>query len=321
MAGVVDDRRVQRAVRLDVLESPARGLDEGLDRAGLVDDVVLDLLGADGHPPPAEADQVGERDMCADADAVLERERDGLPHHVRIAAVESAGDVRRRQERHQRLVVAERPATVRLAHVRVQIHPRRHRPSSRGRAAGAAGGLSSPGRCGEKGSTHFARPALAFPPRDVLKFQSDGDPAPHRDRAHPRRASTVRRARRHTIPDRRRAGQGCADLGRGRQELRRLRRRHRLPEHRSRLRRRRRGDPRAGRPLPAPVLHGRDATSPTSRSAGASPSSRRARARSSAACSSTRAPRRSRTRSRSRASPPAARPSSSSTTRSTGARC
>ena len=42
-------------------------------------------------------------------------------------------------------------------------------------------------------------------------------------------------------------------------------------------------DPRAGRPLPAPVLHGRDATSRTSRSAGGSPSSRRARAASSSA--------------------------------------
>ncbi len=41
---------------------------------------------------------------------------------------------------------------------------------------------------------------------------------------------------------------------------------------------RRRGDPRAGRPLPPPVLHGRGATSRTSTSAGGLPSSRRARA-------------------------------------------
>ena len=39
--------------------------------------------------------------------------------------------------------------------------------------------------------------------------------------------------------------------------LPRLRRRDRLPEHRPRLRAGRRRDPRAGRPLPAPVLHGR----------------------------------------------------------------
>ena len=65
---------------------------------------------------------------------------------------------------------------------------------------------------------------------------------------------------------------------------------------------RRRGDPRAGRPVPPPVLHGRRPTSRTSRSAAGSPSSRRAAGRSSAASSSTPAPRRSRTRSRSRAS-------------------
>ena len=62
-------------------------------------------------------------------------------------------------------------------------------------------------------------------------------------------------------------------------------------------------------------------TSPTSRSAGGWPSSRRAPARSRSRSSSTPAPRRSRTRSRSRARPPAARRSSSSTTRSTAARC
>ena len=51
---------------------------------------------------------------------------------------------------------------------------------------------------------------------------------------------------------------GATHRGRRRQRVRRLRRRDRLPEHRARLRAGRRRDPRAGRPLPAPVLHGRD---------------------------------------------------------------
>ena len=51
---------------------------------------------------------------------------------------------------------------------------------------------------------------------------------------------------------------GGARLGRRRPRVPRLRRRHRLPEPRPRHRRGRPRDPRAGRPLPPPVLHGRD---------------------------------------------------------------
>ena len=72
-------------------------------------------------------DQVREGDVGTDADAVLECERDRPPHHVGIAAVEPAGDVGRRQARHQRVVVPERPAAVGLTHVRVQIDSCRHR--------------------------------------------------------------------------------------------------------------------------------------------------------------------------------------------------
>ena len=74
---------------------------------------------------------------------------------------------------------------------------------------------------------------------------------------HRRRACALRRPRRCRVAARGRACGGGEDLGRGREELRRLRRRDRLPEHRSPAARRRRGDQRAGRPLPAPVLHDR----------------------------------------------------------------
>ena len=81
------------------------------------------------------------------------------------------------------------------------------------------------------------------------------------------------------------------------------------------LRAGRRRDPRAGRPLPAPVLHGRHLRAvrrglpPARRALAVRAATSRSR------CSSTRAPRRSRTRSRSRAPRPAGRRSSSSTTR------
>ena len=57
---------------------------------------------------------------------------------------------------------------------------------------------------------------------------------------------------------RRRARGGSARLGRRRPRVPRLRRRDRLPEPRPRPVRRGGRDPRAGRPLPPPVLHGRD---------------------------------------------------------------
>ena len=110
-----------------MLQAVAGRLRESLHGAGLIEDVVLDLVCSRSQAATAEADQVREGDVRPDPDAVVERERDGSPHHMRIATVEAAGDVRRRQMRHQRLVVAERPASVGLAHVGVEIDLRRHR--------------------------------------------------------------------------------------------------------------------------------------------------------------------------------------------------
>ena len=66
------------------------------------------------------------------------------------------------------------------------------------------------------------------------------------------------------------------DRRRRRARVHRLRRRHRRAERRPHARGGRRGDPRAGRALPAPVLLDRACTSRTSRSAGASASCIRA---------------------------------------------
>ena len=76
-------------------------------------------------------------------------------------------------------------------------------------------------------------------------------------RRRPRGAAALRRARRLDSPARGRARRGRAGRGRGRHGLPRLRRWDRVPEHGARVRSGRRGDPRAGRQVPPPVLHGR----------------------------------------------------------------
>ena len=148
-----------------------------------------------------------------------------------------------------------------------------------------------------------------------------GSRAAHRKRPSRRSTGTLRRARPLDAAALRRARRGRADRGRGRARVHRLRRRARLPEPRPRVSARGRRDPRAGRPLPAPVRDGRDVRAVRR----ALPAARRAeplrRGRAAQPARQLRARRRSRTRSRSRAPPPAAPAWSSSATASTAARC
>jgi len=99
----------------------AGGLDEGPEGAHLVTVDVLDLLRAHVHAPPAEAHEVGQAGVRPDGHAVREGELDGLAHHVRVAAVEAAGDVGRRDVGHDVLVAPQGPAAVALAHVAVDV--------------------------------------------------------------------------------------------------------------------------------------------------------------------------------------------------------
>ena len=72
---VAVEHRVERAVRLDVVERPAVRAQERLERARLVDDVRVQVLGGDRHDAPAEAEQVRQPGMRADRDAVLDGRR------------------------------------------------------------------------------------------------------------------------------------------------------------------------------------------------------------------------------------------------------
>src|ERR1700730_7625168 len=57
----------------------------------------------------------------ADGHALREGELDGLAHHVRVAAMEAAGDIGRRDVRHDVLVAPQGPAAVALSHVAVDV--------------------------------------------------------------------------------------------------------------------------------------------------------------------------------------------------------
>src|SRR3989442_13448900 len=79
--------------------------------------------------------------MRTDGDAVSERQRHRLAHHVRVAAVKPTGDVGRGDVRHDLLVRAERPAPVALAHVAVEIDELCHAEAPYARAFTRASAL------------------------------------------------------------------------------------------------------------------------------------------------------------------------------------
>ena len=120
---------VQHAVRLDVVERHAFGLEKGSQRADLVDQQIRELGAGDPHLAPAEALEVGEGGVGADLDPVLLGEAHGLVHHHRVRGVEATGDVGDRDVRHDAFVVAHFVEAEALAHVAVDRHCHRELPS------------------------------------------------------------------------------------------------------------------------------------------------------------------------------------------------
>jgi hypothetical protein len=78
------------------------------------------------HAPATKAHEVGQAGMGADGHAVLERQLHRLAHHVGLAPVKAAGDVRRGDVGHDAFVVAQCPPAVALAHVAVDVDVRGH---------------------------------------------------------------------------------------------------------------------------------------------------------------------------------------------------
>ena len=107
---------------LDVGEFRPRRAGKRRQRADLIEDVVLYLLGPQVHRPATEAHQVRESRVGTDAHAVAEGQPHGPVHHHRVPGVIAAGDVGRSDQRHQRLVRAEGICPETLSHVAVQVY-------------------------------------------------------------------------------------------------------------------------------------------------------------------------------------------------------
>ncbi len=80
---------------LDVLQGPACGPGKGRQGSHLVDDQILNFSRGKGHLPPAEALQIGEAGVGADAHIVFHRQGNGLFHDHEITGMETAGDIGR----------------------------------------------------------------------------------------------------------------------------------------------------------------------------------------------------------------------------------
>ena len=109
-------------MRLDVLHLDAVRPAERLERADLVADERLDLVGLEGHRPSAEAEQIRVSRLRADRHARTPAQPDGRLHDPEVTGVEAAGEVGAGQVRDQPLVVAERPAPEALAEIGVEVH-------------------------------------------------------------------------------------------------------------------------------------------------------------------------------------------------------
>ena len=142
--GAVAEHREEGAVRLDVVQLAAGRAQERLERARLVADVGGGVVRADRHDAAAEAEQVRQARMRADRDAVTHGEGDRALHRQRIAAVEAAGDVRRGDERHDLLVVAQRPVAEALAEVAVDVEGPLGQALSPRQSAGSSSATTSP---------------------------------------------------------------------------------------------------------------------------------------------------------------------------------
>ena len=104
----------------------------------------------------AEALQILIAGVRADAHPVLLGQRDRVTHHDRVAGVEAAGDVGRRDQRHERRVVAQAPEPERFTHVAVDLGGHR---AGAGAGASAAAPSRASWRAAEKNAVPVAHAA------------------------------------------------------------------------------------------------------------------------------------------------------------------
>ena len=121
IALVVGGHVVERAVRLEVGHLEAGVAGHRLQGADLVGDHVLEVGGLHLDAAPAEAPQIVEAGMHADADPFLLGQHAQPVHRIGIAGVESAGDARRFDDLHHLGVVADVVGAPALGNVRVEV--------------------------------------------------------------------------------------------------------------------------------------------------------------------------------------------------------
>ena len=108
-------------MRLDVTDAAAFGRGHRLQGANLVDDHRFQLGSRDIHAPPAEALQIGERRVGANADPALFGRRDCPPHDQRIPGMKAAGNIGAGDDVEQGLVIPHGPRTEAFTEVGIEI--------------------------------------------------------------------------------------------------------------------------------------------------------------------------------------------------------
>src|SRR5690606_14536522 len=102
-------------------EPAADALDDGPQRAQLIERHQLQFLRFVGDVPPAEALSIRVADVRADADAPGDREAGDGMHRHRVAGVESAGDIGGADDLEQRRVVGHDVVAEAFAQVGVEV--------------------------------------------------------------------------------------------------------------------------------------------------------------------------------------------------------
>jgi hypothetical protein len=108
-------------MRFDVMQRNPNRIAEGGQCADLVHHIGPDLVLGEVHLAAAEACEVRESWMRADRHVPRGKGGNSPLHHSRIAAVESAGDVRTGDQREQVVIRTDVPGTVAFPDVAVQI--------------------------------------------------------------------------------------------------------------------------------------------------------------------------------------------------------
>ena len=107
---------------LYVGDAMARVAGKPLRSANLISNDPFDLAGAERHLAAAKPPKIRETRMGADRDPALLCELECVRHDLRVASMETASDVGRRNDRQHRLIITAAIAPKTFAKIRVEVH-------------------------------------------------------------------------------------------------------------------------------------------------------------------------------------------------------